>query len=214
MVVNIFATLGKAKVEGRVLKKISVIIPTFNCERFIESAIESAQAQIGVELDIIVIDDGSLDKTKDIVTRLVQKYSNIRYVENIFNKGAAGARNTGIFLSNECDYFAFLDADDRWEEDKLYKQTKLMEKTASKLSEWMETNIPEGFAVFILPENQRKKLRSTNMVERLNREIKRRTRVATLFPNEASLLRLVSAILSETSEEWETGKRYLPKEDS
>ena len=87
-------------------------------------------------------------------------------------------------------------------------------KSASKLSEWMETNIPEGFSVFKLPENQRKKLRSTNMVERLNREIKRRTRVATLFPNEASLLRLVSAILSETSEEWETGKRYLPKEDS
>ena len=87
-------------------------------------------------------------------------------------------------------------------------------KSASKLSEWMETNIPEGFAVFTLPEHQRKKLRSTNMVERLNREIKRRTRVATLFPNEASLLRLVSAVLSETSEEWETGKRYLPKEDS
>jgi len=82
-------------------------------------------------------------------------------------------------------------------------------KSASKLSEWMESNIPEGFTVFSLPENHRKKLRSTNMVERLNREIKRRTRVATLFPNEASLLRLVSAILSETSEEWETGRRYL-----
>ncbi len=88
------------------------------------------------------------------------------------------------------------------------------EKSASKLSEWMEMNIPEGLTVFTLPENLRKKLRSTNMVERLNREIKRRTRVATLFPNEASLLRLVSAILSETSEEWETGRRYLPKEDS
>ncbi len=87
-------------------------------------------------------------------------------------------------------------------------------KSASKLSEWMETNIPEGFAVFKFPVNQRKKLRSTNMVERLNREIKRRTRVATLIPNEASLLRLVSAILSETSEEWETGRRYLPKKDS
>ena len=82
-------------------------------------------------------------------------------------------------------------------------------KSASKLSVWMETNIPEGFTVFSLPEHHRKKLRSTNMVERLNREIKRRTRVATLFPNEASLLRLVSAILSETSEEWETGRMYL-----
>jgi len=84
-------------------------------------------------------------------------------------------------------------------------------KSALRLSEWMETNIPEGFTVFMLPENQRIKLRSTNMVERLNREIKRRTRVATLFPNEASLLRLVSAILSETSDEWETGRRYLPE---
>ncbi len=64
--------------------------------------------------------------------------------------------------------------------------------------------------MFSLPENQRKKLRSTNMVERLNKEIKRRTRVATIFPNESSLLRLVSAILVETSEECETGQRYLP----
>ncbi len=47
------------------------------------------------------------------------------------------------------------------------------------------------------------------MLERTNQEIKRRTRVATLFPNEASLLRLVSAILSEISEDWETGKIYL-----
>jgi putative transposase len=47
------------------------------------------------------------------------------------------------------------------------------------------------------------------MLERLNRELKRRTRVATLFPNEASLLRLVTGILLELSEEWETGKRYV-----
>ncbi len=83
------------------------------------------------------------------------------------------------------------------------------DKSASSLSKWMETNIPQGFTVFSLPEKHRKKLRSTNMVERLNREIKRRTRVASLFPNEASLLRLVSSILIETSEEWETGKKYL-----
>lgn len=80
---------------------------------------------------------------------------------------------------------------------------------ASRLSSWMEENIPEGLTVFTLPESQRKKLRSTNMVERLNKEIKRRTRVATLFPNEASLLRLVSSILVEISEEWETGRKYL-----
>ena len=86
--------------------------------------------------------------------------------------------------------------------------------TASRLSSWMEMNIPEGLTVFMLPENQRKKLRSTNMVERLNKEIKRRTQVATLFPNEASLLRLVSSILVETSEEWETGRAYLTAEEN
>lgn len=84
---------------------------------------------------------------------------------------------------------------------------------ASRLSSWMEMNIPEGLTVFMLPESQRKKLRSTNMVERLNKEIKRRTQVATLFPNEASLLRLVSSILVETSEEWETGRAYLMGEE-
>ena len=47
------------------------------------------------------------------------------------------------------------------------------------------------------------------MLERLHREIKRRTRVATLFANEAALLRLVTAVLMEVSEEWETGKRYV-----
>lgn len=80
---------------------------------------------------------------------------------------------------------------------------------ATRLSDWLEANIPEGLTVFALPDNQRRKLRSTNMVERLNREINRRTRVAGLFPNEASLLRLVSSVLIETSEEWETGRRYL-----
>jgi len=55
-------------------------------------------------------------------------------------------------------------------------------------------------------------MRTSNSIERLNKEIKRRTRVATLFPNEESLLRLVSAILAEISADWETGKVYLNME--
>jgi len=73
----------------------------------------------------------------------------------------------------------------------------------------MEENVREGFAVFKLEKRFRRKLRSTNMLERLNREIKRRTTVCTLFPNDASLLRLVSAILMEKSEEWESGRHYI-----
>ena len=69
-----------------------------------------------------------------------------------------------------------------------------------------------GFAVFSLPEPVRRRLRTSNMAENLNRQARRRTRVAGLFPSEASLLRLVSAVLSEISEEWETGTIYLSME--
>ncbi len=82
-------------------------------------------------------------------------------------------------------------------------------KAAPKLSSWMEQNIPEGFAVFSLPTAHQRRLRTSNALERVNQELKRRTRVASLFPNEASLLRLISALLCEISEEWLTGKIYL-----
>jgi len=85
-------------------------------------------------------------------------------------------------------------------------------KTAPRLASWMEENVPEGFTVYALPQAHRRCLRSTNLLEWVNKEILRRTRVATLFPNEASLLRLVSAVLIEISEDWETGRRYLPLE--
>jgi len=85
-------------------------------------------------------------------------------------------------------------------------------KTQAKLAAWMEDNLPDGFAVFALPEPLRRRLRTSNMAEMLNRQIRRRTRVVGLFPNEDSLLRLVSAILMEISEDWETDKIYLNME--
>jgi putative transposase len=63
--------------------------------------------------------------------------------------------------------------------------------------------------VFAFPEPQRRRLRTANGLERLNREIKRQTRVVSIFPNEAACLRLITALLMETSDEWETGKTYL-----
>ncbi len=80
---------------------------------------------------------------------------------------------------------------------------------APKLATWMEENLPEGLMVFAFPEAHRRLLRTTNGLERLNQEVRRRTRVARLFPNEASCLRLVTAVVMEISEEWETGKTYL-----
>jgi transposase-like protein len=103
-----------------------------------------------------------------------------------------------------------LNAPNRHEADRLLKQlVKQYSGAAPDLATWMETNVPEALTVFELPISHQRRLRTTNMLERLNQEIKRRTRVATLFPNEASLLRLVSAVLCETSEDWETGKIYL-----
>jgi transposase-like protein len=85
-------------------------------------------------------------------------------------------------------------------------------RRAPRLAQWIEKNVPQLSAVFELPAPHRRRMRSTNMLERLSREIKRRTTVASLFPNEDSLLRLVSAVLSEVSEEWESGKVYLSME--
>ena len=78
-----------------------------------------------------------------------------------------------------------------------------------RLAEWAAENLPEGLAVFGIPAPHRRRMRTSNAVERINKEIKRRTRVAGLFPNEASLLRLVTALAMEVSEEWETGRTYL-----
>lgn len=80
--------------------------------------------------------------------------------------------------------------------------------TAPKLSAWMEDNLSEGFSVFDFPLEHRRTIRTTNSLERVNKEIRRRTRVVGVFPNEASCLRLVSAILMEISEEWQIGKHY------
>jgi transposase-like protein len=96
------------------------------------------------------------------------------------------------------------------------RRLKLMiqkyQDAAPKLAQWLEANVPQGLAVFELPPSHRRRLRTTNGLERIHKEIKRRTRVATLFPNEASALRLVSAILCEIDEDWQAGRVYLNME--
>jgi len=81
-------------------------------------------------------------------------------------------------------------------------------RSAPRLSAWMEENLAEGFTIFDFPLEHRRSIRTTNSLERINREIRRRTRVVGVFPNEASCLRLISARLMEISEEWQIGKRY------
>jgi putative transposase len=80
--------------------------------------------------------------------------------------------------------------------------------SAPRLSAWLEDNLSEGFTVFDFPLEHRRSIRTTNSLERINKEIRRRTRVVGVFPNEASCLRLISALLMEISEEWQIGKHY------
>ena len=111
------------------------------------------------------------------------------------------------------DIRTLFNAADREEaERRLGLAVKKYRRSAPKLAEWMETNIPEGFTVFAFPAQHRRRLRTTNSLEGVHKEMKRRTRVATLFPNEASVERLVSAILCEIDEEWSTGRIYLNME--
>jgi len=108
------------------------------------------------------------------------------------------------------DIRAVFNAPNRAHAEQYLKQivTKYAE-VASDLADWMEVAIPEGLTVFDFPESHRRRIRTSNMLERVNQEIKRRTRVVRIFPNPSSCLRLVSAILMETDEDWETGRIYL-----
>jgi transposase-like protein len=113
------------------------------------------------------------------------------------------------------DIRTIFNAPDRATADAYLARTVLKyEKSASRLSNWMATNLPEGLMVFSFPGGFRRLLRTTNGVERLHREVRRRARVVSIFPNQASCLRLVSAVLSEISEEWLTGRTYITFEGS
>lgn len=108
------------------------------------------------------------------------------------------------------DIRPIFDAPDRPAAEALLPKTVAKySRTASRLDTWLEHNLPQGLTVFSLPPAHRRRLRTTNGLERLNREIRRRSRVAALFPNEASCLRLVTAIVMETSEEWLTDRTYM-----
>lgn len=108
------------------------------------------------------------------------------------------------------DLRTIFDAPDRTTaETYLAKAVEKYRKTASRLSEWLAANLPEGLTVFAFPASFRRLLRTTNGVERLHREVRRRARVVSIFPNPTSCLRLVSAVLAEISEEWLTGRTYM-----
>ena len=104
---------------------ISVVIPSYNRENTISNSIESVLKQTYSDIEVIVVDDGSTDKTEDIVKGIGD--NRIRYIKLEKNSGACVARNIGIMNANG-SYIAFQDSDDIWHPDKLEKQYQAIKK--------------------------------------------------------------------------------------
>src|SRR5712692_9239589 len=106
--------------------RVSVIIPTYNCGRFLPASLESVLGQGFKDFEIIVIDDGSTDDTEKIVEPYLDR---ITYLSGP-NKGAGGARNIGLKIARG-DLITFLDADDMWNSEKLSAESELMDRHAA-----------------------------------------------------------------------------------
>jgi len=121
------------------------------------------------------------------------------YISRVSRKNEIGAEIRDILQSPDLETAKFL----------LDRFMSKWQKLESRLVEWAEINIPEGFNVFSLPRALHKKLRTSNLIERMNQELKRRSTVVRIFPNEDSCLRLMSAIAMEIHEDWSTGRKYF-----
>jgi len=116
-------------------------------------------------------------------------------------------RDRSQILTQMRDVFAA--ADKKTAFQRLEALVDCLRKPYPELAEWLEEDGPETLRVFDFPSEQQIRLRTTNGIERLNQEIKRRTRVIRIFPNPASCLRLITALCQEQSEVWESGRRYM-----
>jgi len=127
---------------------ISVIIPSFNAETTILSALASVRAQSYHALEILVVDDFSSDGTPEQVARLAADEPRLRLIRHDRNQGPAAARNTGLAVAAG-RYCAFLDADDEWLPDKLDRQVVALAAAPSAVlcccnAVWMRNGIAEG----------------------------------------------------------------------
>lgn len=129
----------------------------------------------------------------------------VHFMRNFIDRLAKSEKAEGIRLLQ--DVFAAPTKDEA--KARLQKvKGFLIGKKKIKVADWLEENIEEALVVLELPEIHRKKMKSTNMLERLNQELKRRSRVIRIFPNIESCLRALGALCQQTSEEW-ANRKYL-----
>ena len=192
---------------------------------------EGRRCVLGVEL----ANRESSTSWKDFVRRLKERgLKGVEFVVSDDHDGlkkavaellpeAAWQRCYVHFLRNALDYLPRKADDDclqelRWIYDRrdlkeaqadLAAWLKRWERRYPRLTDWAEEAIGQTLTFYRLPRQHHKHLKSTNLLERLNEEIKRRTRVVRIFPNEASCLRLVRALCAETHETWLEDNRYI-----
>ncbi len=113
------------------MKRVSVIIPTYNRRMYLGECVESVMSQTYKEFEIIIVDDNSTDNTYSFVQELIQKYGcRIRYLSNTSPKGSGPARNIGL-QNAQGEYIAFLDSDDLWDKDNLKVKTGILDSNPS-----------------------------------------------------------------------------------
>ncbi|WP_445506443.1 glycosyltransferase family 2 protein [Niallia sp. 03190] len=137
---------------------VSVIIPTYNRERYISKSVESVLNQTVSALEVLIIDDGSTDNTENVIKALLEKDNRIKYYK-IKNGGANKARNYGISRA-QGNYIAFNDSDDLWRENKLEIELNLLNKEGNEkfVGAFSKFNINYNSTSDILPKKVKKNI--------------------------------------------------------
>ncbi len=129
----------------------------------------------------------------------------VHFMRNFMSKFSR--KDTKEYILKLKDIFAAPDIEQaRERKEKLVKE---LETVKPKIADWLDADIESCFTVYSLPSEHKKRMRSTNMIERFNQELLRRSRVIRIFPNDDSCLRLFGTMCMEQSEQWQTGCRYL-----
>lgn len=151
---------------------VSVVMPTYNCGRFIAQAVDSVIGQTVSDWELRIVDDCSTDNTQEVLRPYLEKYPNIHYFRLAENAGPAAARNEAMKQATG-KYIAFLDADDLWDSSKLKKQIAFMEKTGAAFSctayRLMNEDGEDMHTVYVPPKKTtyRKCLRLSNPIGNL-----------------------------------------------
>lgn len=119
--------------KGYVKDRVSVIIPIYNAEKYVRETLASVFAQTYKNIEIVLVDDCSKDKSAEIITKLKEQHPEIIYFLQPHNMGAGAARNKALELATG-QYVAFLDSDDVWFPQKTARQIALMKKKKSPFS--------------------------------------------------------------------------------